>query len=383
VNEARLALFAEELRRRGIPVPVSSTIDFARSLRHVDAADPLDLYWSGRATLVKDPAQIEAFDEVFAAFSGEVQPRARMAHGTQSEDEVGEGAAKPVTEIGTPPAGAANDATRSVEASSIDILRSKRFDRVTPEEALVLLRIIRNLRIETPMRRSRRRSSSTSGTLPDLRTTLRHAASVGGEPIRPAQRGRRVVPRAVVMLLDISGSMRAYSRFLLQFGHAASRTGFPTHVFCFGTRVTRVTKAVAAVDPDRALSGVAELVPDWEGGTKIGESIGTFIDEWGRKGLARGAAVLICSDGMERADPAELGMQMARLARIAHQIVWINPLKGDVRYRPTARGMAAALPYIDVFRSGHNLASLESLARLLATLGPKRDHGRRAPAYFD
>lgn len=373
MNEARLASFAEALRRRGIPVPVSSMIEFARSLRHVDAADPLDLYWSGRTTLVKDPAHIDAYDEVFAAFAGDLRSPTTTSRGSQSQDEGSEGAVRRLAQMGGSPTRADTEAAHSVEASSIEILREKRFDRVTPEEALQLIRMIRNLRIETPLRRSRRRSSSASGTLPDLRATLRRAASVGGEPIRPAERGRRLVARPVVLLLDISGSMRAYSRYLLQFGHAASRTGLPTHVFCFGTRLTRVTKSVALVDLDRALAEVAELVPDWEGGTKIGESVGTFIDEWGRKGLARGAVVLICSDGMERGDPAGLGVQMARLARIAHRIVWINPLKGDVRYQPTARGMVAALPYIDVFRSGHNLASLEALARLLGDLGSIHD----------
>lgn len=368
MNETRLALFVRALRRKGIPVPISSSIDFARSLEHVDPADPLDLYWTGRANLVKDPAHIDAYDEVFAAFSDEVHSPVTTSRNRNPGDEGEEGAERAMAELGAPSSRPDGNAAHSVEASSIDILRQKRFDRVTPEEAALLIRMIRNLRIETPLRRSRRRSNVAPGTLPDLRTTLRRAASLGGEPTRPARQGRRVRRRPIVILLDISGSMRAYSRFLLQFGHAASRTGLPTHVFCFGTRVTRVTNAVAAADPDRALAEVAGLVPDWDGGTRIGESIAAFIDRWGRKGLARGAVVLICSDGMERGDPAELGVHMARLARIANQVVWINPLKGDVRYRPTARGMAAALPYIDVFRSGHNLASLESLARLLGDL---------------
>jgi uncharacterized protein with von Willebrand factor type A (vWA) domain len=371
VNEGRIASFTDALRRRGLPVPVSSTIRFAQALEQLDAADAQDIYWAGRVTLVSDPAHIEIYDEIFAAFAGDLPTSAVPSRGADSERGDASGTGDTTVEIGAAPSASRADMSSSIDASSIDILRRKRFDHVTAEESATLIRLIRSLQIATPPRRSRRRSSRAGGRLPDLRATLRLAASAGGEPILPVERARRVMRRPIVLLLDISGSMRTYSRFLLQFGHAAVRSGLPTQVFCFGTRITRVTPAVAALDPDAALDEVANLVPDWEGGTKIGESVGTFLDRWGRKGLARGAVVVICSDGMERGDPADLALQMARLSRIAYQIAWINPLKGDVRYRPTARGMAAALPHIDLFRAGHNVASLEDLARVLGDLSPR------------
>jgi len=163
--------------------------------------------------------------------------------------------------------------------------------------------------------------------------------------------------------------MAGYSRALLQFAHTAARhRAVPTEGFCFGTRLTRVTLALRRRRPDDALARAAEAVVDWEGGTRIGESVRAFVREWGRRGMARGAVVVICSDGLERGDPAALAAEMEKLARLAHRIVWVNPLKGDPRYQPLARGMSAALPFVDVFLSGHDLASLEALAALLPEL---------------
>jgi uncharacterized protein with von Willebrand factor type A (vWA) domain len=173
----------------------------------------------------------------------------------------------------------------------------------------------------------------------------------------------------LVLLLDISGSMADYSRALLQFAHSASRSTGRVEVFCFGTRLTRVTDAIDQRSADEALSNAAEAVIDWEGGTMIGESIREYNRSWARHSGFRGAVVLICSDGLERGDPAILTEAMARLGRLSHRVVWVNPLKADPAFEPATRGMVAALPQIDVLVSGHNLASLEALAGLLPALG--------------
>jgi uncharacterized protein len=162
--------------------------------------------------------------------------------------------------------------------------------------------------------------------------------------------------------------MADYSRALLGFAHAALRADRRWEAFCFGTRLTRVTAALSKTRPDEALAQAAETVVDWDGGTRIGASLKAFLDGYGHAGLARGAVVVVCSDGLDVGDPALLGEQMARLARLAHSVVWLNPLKEDPAYEPLARGMRAALPHVDVFASGHDLASLEAFAEELRRL---------------
>jgi len=165
-----------------------------------------------------------------------------------------------------------------------------------------------------------------------------------------------------VLILDVSGSMAPYARALLQFAFAAMAAGRRVEVFCFGTRLTRVTRALRTRDPDRAFAELARGVSDWEGGTRIGDSLKSLLDGWSQRAALRGAIVVFCSDGLERGDPEVLRAQMARLRRLAFRVIWANPLKGSTRYEPLARGMAAALPSVDVFLSGHNLESLEELA---------------------
>lgn len=375
MDAARIAAFAQALRAKGVPVSPDATVRYARALLELDPADPEDLYWAGRATLIFDPAHFGTYDTVFATFCGDSRAalQARPTFATEGPPgEVGDALPSPA-----PDSGRSEGAERgSLQASTKEILREKRFDRLDEDEAAALAEIIRRLIVDTPRRSSRRRTTRRRGSYFDVRTTLRRAVSTGGEPLRPATTGRRLRPRSLVMLLDVSGSMRKYSRFLLQFAHAASRGGVRTEIFCFGTRLTRVSRAVARSDPDKALTEVATIVPDWEGGTRIGASLGTFIDDWGRLGVSRGAVVLICSDGMERGDPETLRREMLRLSRLAYSVVWVNPLKGDPRYLPSARGMAAALPFIDLFLPGHNLASLEDLALLLRDL----TSGRRVPS---
>lgn len=249
------------------------------------------------------------------------------------------------------------------EASHLEVLRHKSFADCTPDELRSLFAAATRLPI--PMRRSRRHRADRQGA-PDFRRTLRASFRTGAEPVHRAWRVRRRVPRKMVLLLDVSGSMAPYTRALLFFAHVVVRTERRCEVFCFSTRLTRVTNELAAGSPDEALRRATGEVVDWEGGTRIGESLKRFLDGYGHGGLARGAVVVICSDGLEFGDPAMLGHQVSRLCRLAHRIVWFNPLKQDPGYEPLARGMTAALPHVQVFSSGHNLASLvEGLTRAL------------------
>jgi uncharacterized protein len=198
-----------------------------------------------------------------------------------------------------------------------------------------------------------------------MRRTLRRSLRTQGEPFHRAWRERGSRTRPLVLILDISGSMSPYSRALLQFAYAAMAAGRRVEVFCFGTRLTRVTRLLRTKDPDRALHEIGRLVEDWEGGTRIGESLKGLLDLWSQRAALRGSVVVLCSDGLERGEPEVLRAQMARLRRLAHRVVWVNPLKGSPRYEPLARGMAAALPSIDVFLAGHNVESLEELGQVL------------------
>ena len=249
-------------------------------------------------------------------------------------------------------------------ASPAERLRRKSFAACTPEELRELAALMATLRLAPPPRRSRRRRPAAAREL-DVRRTVRRALRTGGDPALLARRRRQLRPRRVVLLLDVSRSMSPYSRALLVFAHAALRSSPRWEAFCFGTRLTRLTHALATWNPDEALRRTTADVVDWDGGTRIGESLKAFLDRFGHGGLARGSVVVVCSDGLDTGDPALVAEQMARLRRLAHLVVWLNPLKEDPRYEPLARGMAAALPHVDVFLGGHDLGSLEELAAQL------------------
>src|SRR3712207_434236 len=240
-------------------------------------------------------------------------------------------------------------------------------DLCTPAELERPASLMARMDVAVPARRSRRLRPARGGT-PDLRRTIRRSFRTGGEPVERAWRARSRAPRRLVLVLDVSGSMSDYSRALLVFAHAALRTNRRWEAFCFGTRLTRLTRALATSYPDEALGRAAEVVADWDGGTRIGDSLKTLLDGHGERGLLRGAVVTVCSDGLDVGDPDLLRTQMERLSRLAHAVVWLNPLSGNPAYEPLARGMRAALPYVDVFASGHDLASLESFTRELERL---------------
>jgi uncharacterized protein with von Willebrand factor type A (vWA) domain len=251
-------------------------------------------------------------------------------------------------------------------ASPSEVLRSKDFAKLTPDERRAMLRSVRRLVLEAPHRSSRRFKPSSRGARFDMRRTLRRSLKTQGEPFDRAWRDRRTRPRPLVLLLDVSGSMAPYSRPLLEFAHAAAQAGRKVEVFVFGTRLTRITRLVRSRDPDAALDAVGQTVVDWEGGTRIGESLKQLLDEWSARSALRGSVVILASDGLERGDPDVLAKQIARLGRLVHRLVWVNPLKGSPRYEPLARGMAVSLPHIDVVLPGHNLESLEALAETVS-----------------
>ncbi len=261
------------------------------------------------------------------------------------------------------PEGAAGDEVEILRliASGAEVLKTKSFEQLTEEERRRSDKLIRQLAVSLPVRRSRRLARASTGTHFDLRRTLRSSLRTQGEPLQRSWLARREVARSLVLMLDVSGSMAPYARALMQFGFAAMSSGKRVEVFCFGTRLTRVTRSLRTTNPDRALADVSRLVRDWEGGTRIGESLKALTDRYSQAASLKGALVVLCSDGLERGDPLLLARQMARLHRIAHEVIWVNPLKGTTDYEPLARGMAAALPHVDRFLSGHNVKSLEEL----------------------
>ena len=253
-----------------------------------------------------------------------------------------------------------------VAASDEERLRGKRFDALEPGELAQLYRLMARLEVATPLRRTRRAERGRRGERIDLRRTLRGSLHTGGDPIRLARRRRRVVRRRIVLLCDISGSMEPYARAYLQFLTCAAGAGPNAEAFAFATRLTRLTRALHSRSPERAIQRAAATAPDWSSGTRIGDALRTFNDRHGRRGMARGAVVVILSDGWERGDPALVGREMQRLRRLAYRIVWVNPRVSAAGFSPRAGGMAAALPHVDALVSGHSLEALGEVADAIA-----------------
>jgi uncharacterized protein len=371
----RLVGFGRLLRSRGLPVGTGRILAFCRAVAAMGRFDRDSLYLAGRLTMIARKEDFDAYDRAFRQWFPRArdklmaelagwQPEARITIEREIEVLVGEA-------LSEDDAGEGGDGdeelTIGLVASGVETLRAKSFEDLSEEERHEADVAIRQLAVMLPMRRARRYRAAPRGRRFDLRRTVRASLRTQGEPFRRAWRNRRSKRRPLVLLLDVSGSMSSYSRALLQFGYAAVRAGQRVEVFAFGTRLTRLTRALRRSEPDVALRQVAASVLDWEGGTRIGASLKELLDRHGQQAWIRGAVVVLCSDGLERGDPVLLAAQMARLARIAHRLVWVNPLKGSPRYQPLARGMAAALPHVDSFLPGHNLQSLESLCEVLSS----------------
>jgi uncharacterized protein len=368
---SHVVTFGRVLREVGLEVGPGRLQDAVRALDAVELTAQDDVYWALRQTLVSRRDEIELFDRAFAAWFLRAPVLAPLRTLPQPQ-------ARPVAVGRSEPARAEGDEEEpdgeplQLGASPVELLREKDFGEMTPEEfrrARELMTAIARLR---PQRASRRRTADPRGDRLDVRRLVRRSLRTGGDPLDRPHRARKDVPRKLVVLCDVSGSMEAYTRALLLFLHAVVGSGRGVEAFAFGTRLSRLTPELGTRDPEAALARCTEAVVDWGSGTRIGASLKEFNDVWGRRALSRGAVVVIVSDGWERQDPELVGREMARLARAAYAVVWVNPLKGNPDYQPLAGGMRSALPFVDRFLPGHNLRSLEELATVLS--GIERRH---------
>jgi uncharacterized protein len=355
IDAPRLAVaFGRALRGAGVPTTPERAARFVRALELVAPLDGSRVYWAARTTLLSAPEQIPAFERVFAgAFGGERDVAAARGPAPAVGDAAETGGRTPLLAAWGEARRQGDPEGVAAIASAVERLGTRSFEPLTAAERA------RRVRLAPPPRRSRRTRRAAHGRRIDLRATLRRSLRTAGEPARLARRRRRLRPRPVVLLCDISGSMEPYSRALIGLMHGAVASG-STEAFVFATRLTRLTRALRGGDPDAAIARAAALPPDWSGGTRIAAALKAFTDRHGRRGMARGAVVVMVSDGWERGEPEALGREVQRLARLAHRIVWINPRAGAPGFAPLAAGMAAALPHVDA------LAGIEDLAKVLA-----------------
>ncbi len=368
--------FGRHLRTQGLNVGTGRILTFVRAADALRPSTRRQLFWAGRASLVSRPEDFDLYGRAFDQYFGRTlieetlsallnvpapQVRVEDPEGLLGEEQE---TMMPLGET-TEESDAEGEITVRMVASAVERLKQKSFEQLTDEERAACYRLIRQMRVSMPQRRSRRLRPAPHGARFDFRRTLRSSLRTEGEPFRRQWRHRRIKPRPLVLVLDVSGSMSTFARALLQFAHAATRTAPRVEVFAFGTRLTRLTRALRKADPDQALLDASALAQDWEGGTRIGDSLAELLKSYSQAASLRGSIVVLCSDGLDRGDPDMLAAQMKKLTRLAHRVVWVNPLKGSVRYQPLQRGMAAALPHLDVFVPGHNVASLESLAEIL------------------
>ena len=354
--------FTRALRASGIPVTLDRAQGFLQAASVVGAGDRRAAYLAGRATLCAGPDDLQRYDQVFEAYfdARDGLPRSRPAMTAppstttldlllpEQEEDGGQGLVENVHAM----------------ASATEVLRHRDVALLSPADKQRLAALFATLRLRPPTRRTARHQRWHRGEL-DAPRTLRASLRRLGEPAEIARRRRARRPRRVVLLVDVSGSMSAYADALRRLAHRFTVTAGAVETFTVGTRLTRVTRAMRLRDPDRAIVAAGDTVPDWSGGTRLGETLRYFLDRWGQRGLARGAVVVIFSDGWERGDPALLAEQMQRLHRIAHRVVWVNPHRGKVGYEPVQQGVLAALPWCQDFIAGHSLATFEEVAEVV------------------
>ncbi|MBV9363389.1 MAG: VWA domain-containing protein [Solirubrobacterales bacterium] len=378
------AAFSRRLHEAGVPVTAERAAWFARALVLVEPVSRRRLYWTARAAFVSDPTHLTAFDAVFRSVftSGPADEDAAIPPDSRGEgapsdgprrtvNASGEAPSSPATASGARASGPTRETPAPVLASDEEVLRTKRFDALEADELARLYGLMTRLRMATPERQTRRAKRDSHGERIDLRRTLRGSLRTAGDPIRLARRRRRVVRRRLVLLCDISGSMEPYARAYLQFltAAASARGATRSEAFVFATRLTRLTRALSSRNPERAIQRAAAAAPDWSSGTRIGDALKAFNDRHGRRGMARGAVVVILSDGWERSDPALVAREMQRLRRLAYRIVWVNPRVGARGFEARAGGLVAALPHCDALVSGH---SLEALGEVAGAIGAAR-----------
>jgi uncharacterized protein len=353
--------FARALRAAGVPVTQDRTRTYLEATALVGFDDRRATYVAGRATLCSGPDDLDRYDEVFDAwFSG---PRPTASRPRREERTVVQATLGNDADA----TGAPDDDVLNALASETEVLRHRDIADLPARDKARLAALFDTLTPRPPRRRARRRTPWHRGDV-DASRTLRLMLARMGEPGEIAWRRRSTRPRRVVLLVDVSGSMSSYADALLRLAHRFSHGREPgrVEVFTLGTRLTRVTRAMAMRDPERAIVAAGDTVPDWSGGTRLGETLRIFLDRWGQRGLARGAVVVLFSDGWERGDATLLGEQMQRLQRIAHRVVWVNPHVGKDGYLPVQQGIVAALPYVDDFVAGHSLATFADLIEVVA-----------------
>jgi uncharacterized protein with von Willebrand factor type A (vWA) domain len=356
--------FARALRAAGVPVTQDRAQGFLAAVALLGLDDQRATYAAGRATLCAGPDDLERYDQVFEAYfnardglprSRPSQPSVQSFSDLPANDATGEG----------------DDVDEVVRAaaSETEVLRHRDVASMSAAERARLAAMFATLRPRPPMRRTARHQAWHRGDV-DASRTLRASLRRLGEPADIAWRRRGVRPRRVVLLVDVSGSMSGYADPLLRLAHRFTQVGRErrgvVETFTVGTRLTHLTRAMRLRDSERALVAAGETVPDWSGGTRLGETLRFFLDRWGQRGMARGAVVVVFSDGWERGDPALLAEQMARLHRVAHRVVWVNPHRGKAGYEPVQQGVLAALPYIDDFVAGHSLATYADLVEVVS-----------------
>lgn len=375
------ATFGDRLHSAGIPVTPERSGRFAAAIDLIAPATHDDVYWAARVTLVSGQEQLEQFDRVFAHFFGELadqastrgdptsaaatsKPRPRSTEGSDSRRGV-TGAGRAGEDHRFADDETAEGETLAMTASGDEYLHRADYAALSPNELAMLRVLMAQMRLAPPKRTRRRTERWSTGKRLDMRATIRRSQRTGGDPVEQILRRRTKRPRRLVLLADISGSMEPYARAYLQLLHCAAG-GANAETFVFATRLTRLTRQLRVRDPNVALQRAAASAPDWAGGTRLGDALKAFNDGWGRRGLARGAVLLIVSDGWDAGDPMVVSEQMARLSRLTHRVVWVNPRKQSSSYRPLVGGMAAALPHVDAFISGH---SLEAMFEVLEAIG--------------
>jgi uncharacterized protein with von Willebrand factor type A (vWA) domain len=366
--------FGRLLRSAGVDIQAGRMIEVATALDYIDVGRRADFYHALRTLLVHRPQDLPVFDEAFRAFwrgpqrAPDVEFRQRGRRRSLGQPEVIVSGRSPGAGPDEPPTAEPVRATRVAELSysSREVLRTKDFAELTGEEIRRAKTIIASLQWDLGSRRSWRRRRSC-GKEPDLRRLARENIRYGAEPLRVPMRGRVTRPRPLVIIADVSGSMERYARMLLHFVYAVAGESRRVEAFVFATRFTRITRELAVARP-RVAARIPARVPDWGGGTRIGEAVRTFNVRWARRVLSQGAIVLLISDGWDRGEPDVLAREMARLQRSCRRLIWLNPLLGTPEYRPMTRGMQAALPFVDDFLPAHNIDSLDALAAHLNRL---------------
>ena len=363
--------FGSALRDAGMPVGTDDVMTFCEAAAELDPADVVDVYWAGHGALVTRREHLAVYDRVFrwyfldAPLEEPDDPRHQLRATTERSATL----ELPDPETDGEQGDDDEDAPLGHVASAVEVDRHRSFSACTPEELAAVRRIISRIRLTPPKRRSRRLSRARNGRRVDLHRTAREAIRHHGDVDALRYVRRRMRPRTLVLLLDVSGSMSEHSRNLLQFAYSSRRAATKVEVFCFGTRLTRITRQLDRRRPDDAMARAAATVSDWDGGTRIGDCLDVFVRNWARRGLTRGAVVVICSDGLDRGDPAILAAAIERLSRLSHRIVWVTPHAGDERHiRPATLAMMVADPFVDEVFGADDLAGLERFAATLPAL---------------